>query len=104
VKNRYLQQLPAIGLSIERTTENVPDDGAYYLIRNGETLSKHSSLKSAQIAWKAVLDEAGWRPEKRHLDPEELLRREDDFRERTRFNEYWGSSHQFRTGGKLRNR
>lgn len=31
----YKHYIPDIGLSIEKNTENVPQDGKYYLLRDG---------------------------------------------------------------------
>jgi hypothetical protein len=48
---------------------------------------------------------SGWKPEKRELDPKDLLLREQTMKENERFFEYWGNSHKFRVrGGVHRNR
>jgi len=102
----YSQRLPAIDLVLEKHTANVPDDGHYYLNRDGEQLGRFRTLKAAQEAWAQAVADSGWQPEPREqLDPRELLIREADMREAERFKEYWGTSHKFRVrGGVHRNR
>jgi hypothetical protein len=72
----YKQQLPAIGLSLERSTPSVPDDGAYYLLRDGKRLGRYRSLSAAKIAWDEAVATSGWSPTKRQLDPVEVALRE----------------------------
>jgi hypothetical protein len=72
----YHQHLPALELSIERATESVPDDGAFYLRRAGETIGRFRSLKAAQEAWREVVSTSGWQPGPRDTDPAEAIRRE----------------------------
>lgn len=72
----YRQHLPDLDLSIERYTDSVPNDGAYYLLRAGEQLGRYRSLKAAQAAWKELIAASGWRPAPRELDPTEIRRRE----------------------------
>jgi hypothetical protein len=101
----YAQRLPALELSIERSTDNVPHDGHYHLLRGREQLGRFKSLKAAQESWRAIVDESGWTPPRRELDSREYLVREATMRENERFQEYWGSSHKFRVrGGVHRNR
>lgn len=72
----YRQYLPDLDLSIERYTDAVPDDGRWYLIRDGKQLGRFRSLKAAQDAWKKVVRDSGWRPKGREVDPNEVRRRE----------------------------
>jgi len=72
----YRQHLPDLELSIERYTENVPDDGGWYLVRSGERLGRFRSLKAAQEAWRSVLRDAGWQPPRTKIDQAEVRRRE----------------------------
>jgi hypothetical protein len=105
IDGQYLQRLPALELSIERYTAAVPNDGLYYLLRNGERLGRFKSLKAAREAWKDVITESNWEPPKRELDAKDYLVREATLQENERFHEYWGSSHKFRArGGVHRNR
>ena len=64
-EKRYLQQLPALELSIERHTESVPADGFWYLRQRGETLGRFRTLKAAKTAWDKVIATSGWTAPKR---------------------------------------
>jgi hypothetical protein len=75
-KNSYKQHLPAIGLSLERYTDAVPDDGAYYLLRDGEQLGRYRSLTAAKEAWTEAVASSGWTVSKRELDTTEITLRE----------------------------
>ena len=72
----YRQALPDLKLSIERYTDAVPHDGAFYVLRAGEVLGRYRSLKSAQVAWRELLDNTGWTPASLESDPSDALRRE----------------------------
>lgn len=72
----YRQSLPDLELSIERYTEAVPRDGGWYLLRGGEQLGRYRSLKAAQQAWREIVQESGWKPERREVDPSRVRHRE----------------------------
>jgi hypothetical protein len=72
----YRQALPALQLSIERYTPAVPDDGAWYLLRDGDHLGRYRTLAAAKEAWDHVVAESGWEPAARPTDPGETLLRE----------------------------
>lgn len=75
-KNPYRQTQPAVGLSLERSTDAVPDDGAYYLVENGEIIGRYRSLKAAKAAWDDALTTTGWAPTKAEVNPHEVQMRE----------------------------
>jgi hypothetical protein len=87
----YSQRLPEVGLSIERYTESVPDDGRWYLLRDGEQLGSYRSIKAAQAAWQAVLSDIGWTSTPRKVDGKEALEREKWAKDRDARMEYWHS-------------
>lgn len=72
----YKQMLPDLNLSLERYTDNVPGDGAWYLLRGGREIGRFRSREQATAAWKAVLAETGWEPPERPVDAREALLRE----------------------------
>jgi hypothetical protein len=72
----YRQSISELGLSIERATATVPDDGAYHLRRKGETLGRFRSLKAAQAAWADAVRELDWKPTRSDNDATIALRRE----------------------------
>jgi len=61
----YKHYIPDIGLAIERNTDNIPSDGKYYLLLNGEIISIYGTLKMAELAFKQKLDEIGYKPKPR---------------------------------------
>lgn len=75
-RDPYRQTLPDLELSLERYTGNVPDDGGWYLLRAGEQVGRYRTRNEAMEAWKAVLDEAGWKPPTRAIDARDALLRE----------------------------
>jgi hypothetical protein len=68
--------LPDLGLSIERYTDSVPGDGAWYLIRAGETIGRFRTYKDARAAWDELVRESGYSPARREADPKAALLRE----------------------------
>lgn len=58
----YKHYVPDLGLSIERNTANVHQDGKYYLLRDGQIVKAFKSLKKAEVAFRQALAEAGYRP------------------------------------------
>lgn len=72
----YRQVLAPLQLSIERGTETVPDDGAWYLLQAGEQLGRFRSLKQAKAEWDRIVAESGWTPPTRTVDPRVALERE----------------------------
>lgn len=72
----YRQRLPALGLALERFTDAVPDDGGWYLLRDGRQIGRYRSLKAAKDAWAEVVAESGWQPAQRRADPSETIARE----------------------------
>jgi hypothetical protein len=72
----YRQALPDLKLSLERYTEAVPKDGAWYLMQDGEQIGRYRSQAEARTAWKRFVADSGWVPPRRDVDPQELLRRE----------------------------
>ncbi|SRR6266536_3400242 len=81
----YRQAVERIGLSIERGTEAVPNDGRFYVLLNGQivytSVSKASALTDYRKRRDALLAEVELGPQIR--DPQEALQRqrvEDELR------------------------
>jgi hypothetical protein len=68
--------LPDLELSIERSTENVPADGQWHLLRAGVEVGSFRSLKAAQARWRQIVRDSGWKPAQREVDRDEARRRE----------------------------
>lgn len=90
--DRYVQRLPALGLSIERNTEAVPPDGRWHLLRDGVEIGCFRSRTAAQDAWREIVDTSGWKPPAKDVrSSEEMLAAERAARDRDARNEYWHS-------------
>lgn len=96
-RDLYRQYIPDLDLSIERYTQEVPSDGKYHVLRNGEVSGSFRSLKQAQDVFRKFVQDSGYKPSspessktaseimtERHLDEKEL---------------YWADSHRYRGGG-----
>lgn len=58
----YSQSIPAIGLSLERSTERVPKDGYFYVLLRGEIKGRFRTKSSALAMYRAILEESGYKP------------------------------------------
>ena len=72
----YRQYLPKLGLALERHTDKVPNDGAWYLTQSGNLLGRYRNRKQAMKAWHVALSEAGWKPAKKAVDSRQALLQE----------------------------
>ena len=96
----YKQYIPDLGLSIEKNTENVPQYGKYYLLREGQIVRAFRTLKKAEAAFRETLAEVGYAPKPAEKQAksaaEQNLERYLDAKDR-----YWAESHKYRgKGGK----
>ena len=53
----YRQYVPSIELSLEKNTEDVPDDGWYYVIKSKEVVGRFKRYSHAHEVYKAIRDE-----------------------------------------------
>lgn len=94
----YKHYIPDIGLSIEKNTENVPHDGKYYLLRDGQIVGAFRTLKKAELAFRELLAEAGYTPKPAEKQTksaaEQNIERYLDAKDR-----YWAESHKYRSKG-----
>lgn len=77
----FRQEIPSLRLSVEKGTENVPDDGKYYVIVAREIVFKSASKAAALKAYEkhrvVLLEARGGEPVgEPSVDPAEALRRE----------------------------
>lgn len=96
----YRQAVPTVGVSLERNTGRVPNDGYYYVLLNGEVKGRYRSLRQAQSQYKQLLADSGWKPdppETATIDPA----REATERYMDGLENYWSNAHKHtRRGGK----
>lgn len=90
--DKYVQRLPALGLSIERNTPAVQADGRWHLLRDEVEIDSFRTLKAAQEAWREIVAASGWTPPKTDgRSAKEILDAERAARDRDARNEYWHS-------------
>jgi len=95
----YKQSIPYIGLSLERATSNIPRDGYFYVLLRGEIKGKFRSLKRAQLVYKALLQESGYKPPTTDVKVDPAQETVDRYFDR--LEAYWSNSHKYtRRGGK----
>ena len=58
----YRQFIPDLELSVERATDNVPQDGKYHVLKGGRDLGSFRVLKQAQALFKQVVNESEYQP------------------------------------------
>ena len=96
----YKQSIPAIGLSLERATANVPKDGCFYVLLNDKIKGRFRAMRQALALYKSLLEESGYTPPPagdRKADPA----REAVERYMDELEAYWTDSHRHaRRGGK----
>jgi hypothetical protein len=99
----YYRGAPA---SLEQGTESVPADGKYHLLLNGQIVNSFCSLEEAKKAYRRLLADVGFEPEKENakVDGEEARRKERMATDHYRVSDYWDEAYHYRGGGKLRNR
>ena len=59
----YRHFIPQLNLSIERNTLKVPNDGRFYLIRDGCIIDSFRSIKKAEERFRQLAKESGFKPE-----------------------------------------
>ena len=95
----FRQKVPAIGLSLERNTPEVPIDGWYYVVLRCQIQGRYRQKGQAQKVYSRLLEESGYKPEvaKTEEKNETVERYLDDLEA------YWLDSHKHsKRGGKGR--
>lgn len=96
----FRQAIPAIGLSVERSTGDVPGDG-YYYVRIGEQIRGRFRSKTAALSlYRTLLGESGYIP-----PPVKAVTSRNESVERylDAVEDHWSESHRHvRRGGKGR--
>lgn len=95
----YRQSIPAIGLSLEKSTEQVPKDGYFYVLLNGEIKGRFRAKDGALATYRALLEESGYKPPP--VEASTDASRETVERYLDDLEAYWLDSHRHkRRGGK----
>ena len=93
----YRQSVPAIGLSLERSTENVPKDGYFYVLLNGEIKGRFRAKGRALSMYRALLRESGYEPAP--VETPTDASRETVERYLDDLEAYWSETHRHRRRG-----
>lgn len=97
----FRQSIPAIDLSLERSTENVPNDGYFYVLSKGAIKGRFRTKSKALSLYKALLEQSGHRPQPVQVSVDAA--RENVERYLDDLESYWSDSHTHRRrGGKGR--
>jgi hypothetical protein len=90
------------GVSLERGTTGVPEDGRWHVVRGGTIVSSYRTLTAAQAAYAREVSVSGWIPSKRSAHRVDVAALAAD-EALARAEEFWGAAHSFRRkGGKGR--
>jgi len=97
----YRQATPAIGLSLERATDRVPEDGFFYVLLKGEIKGRFRAKSKALSLYKSLLEQSGHKPQPVQASVDAA--RENVERYLDELESYWSDSHTHRKrGGKGR--
>lgn len=80
----YRQAVPRLGLSLERGTEDVPDDGRFHVVRDGTVVYTSEKEKDALRHYRELRDRL-LPPTERSVDVKEIIEREVAEQEARRF-------------------
>ena len=93
----YRQSIPAIGLSLERSTETVPEDNYFYVLLKGEVKGTFRTKQKALAMYRALLEESGYKP--KPVEAQSDTSRESVERYMDSLETYWLDSHRHRKRG-----
>ena len=93
--------IPEVGLSIERNTGDVPDDGKFHVLQQGNIVGSYPSLKRARPHFQKLKEEAGYHSQlvADNSAGQDLANKEHVERFLDAASSYWSQSHRYRSGG-----
>jgi hypothetical protein len=62
VTNRYERVHRPTGFAIKRATEDVPNDGRFHLVRNGQIVASFRTERDALLPYREAIQQSGWVP------------------------------------------
>lgn len=65
----YKHFIPKLDLSIEKGTSRVPSDGRFHLLKSGKIVESFRSRKLAELKFRQLVGESGYRPETPKTQP-----------------------------------
>lgn len=75
---RYKQFIKKVGLSLEKGTEDVPDDGRYHLCKSGQIMASFKTLQQGLKRYKDELEKMGYKPTKKVKKKADLVKEATD--------------------------
>lgn len=94
----YRHFIPKLSISIERNTARVPNDGKFYILREGQIIDSFRAIAKAEARFRQLVKESGYKPEVSPTKPrsaaDEKLERYLDTKDL-----YWAESYKYRTKG-----
>jgi len=60
--DEFSRETPGAGIAIKRATPDVPTDGRFHLLQNGQIVRSFRSLNAALDAYRQEIAASGWTP------------------------------------------
>ena len=94
----YRREISKIGLSLERCTDKVSDDGKFYILRDGQVIEALSSEKKAVARFREIAEDIGFAPDPTDQKPRDPFQEHlDKYFEAAEV--YWAQSYKYREKG-----
>ena len=94
----YRHFIPELSISIERNTARIPNDGKFYILREGQIIDSFRTIGKAEARFRQLVKESGYKPKVSPTKPpsaiDEKLERYLDAKDL-----YWAESYKYRAKG-----
>lgn len=89
--------MPSLNLSVEKGTSNVPDDGRFHVVKDGQIVASYKLFAPAEKRYRQLINEAGGATKTARvpMSAEErraLIIHEDIQKNLDLFDAYWGNA------------
>lgn len=94
----YRHFIPELSISIERNTARIPNDGKFYILREGQIIDSFRTIGKAEARFRQLVKESGYKPK---VSPTKLPSAIDEKLERylDAKDLYWAESYKYRAKG-----
>ncbi|MBU4292673.1 MAG: hypothetical protein KJ770_01295 [Actinobacteria bacterium] len=103
--DHFKQTVEGFDLRLEKNTDSVPRDGKFHIIHQGCVVFSSKSFPQTRKKFWKILSEMGYDPKIRGKSKDnnikQLVERDKAARFFQSYEQYWGSSHKFKNGGRL---
>lgn len=94
----YRYFIPKLSIPMERNTAMVPNDGKFYILRDGQIIDSFQVIGKTEARFRQLVKESGYKPEASPTKPpsaaDEKLERYLDGKDL-----YWAESYKYRAKG-----